>query len=58
MNTGKKVPQLFVLDLKSDSVTAVKGLPEDASCGQPIWTPDGKGHFPSIVKLPKITEDF
>ncbi len=38
---GKKPPTLFVLDCQSGSVQHVAGLPEDSSCGQPVWAPDG-----------------
>lgn len=41
LNTGKKPPALFVLDLKRCDVKPVKGLPADTSIGQPEWTPDG-----------------
>ena len=43
LNTGKKVPQLFVLEVESGDVTTVAGLPEDTSVGQPVWTPDASG---------------
>lgn len=43
LNTGKKTPGLFVLDIARGSVSAVTGLPEDSSSGQPVWTPDGSG---------------
>ena len=41
LNTGKRSPALFVLDYPSGEVTAVQGLPEDSSFGQPQWSPDG-----------------
>ncbi|KAL4858184.1 Acylamino-acid-releasing enzyme 1 [Chlorella vulgaris] len=41
LNTGKKPPTLFVLDCKSWAVQRVRGLPDDASCGQPVWDPQG-----------------
>ncbi|KAL4436940.1 hypothetical protein ABPG75_004079 [Micractinium tetrahymenae] len=41
LNTGKKPPTLFVLDTESWAVQRVQGLPEDASCGQPVWAPEG-----------------
>lgn len=43
LNTGKKAPALFVLNIPGGKVTAVSDLPEDSSTGQPVWTPDGKG---------------
>ena len=43
LNTGKKVPQLFVLEAESGEVTTVAGLPEETSVGQPVWTPDASG---------------
>ena len=44
---GKKPPTLFVLDCGSGSVQAVGGLPEDASCGQPVWSPAGAAVVPA-----------
>ena len=41
LNTGKRAPAVFVLDLASYSVKRAVGLPEDVSAGQPVWTPDG-----------------
>lgn len=38
---GKQPPALFVLDTGSWEVAAVQGLPEGASCGQPVWSPEG-----------------
>ncbi|KIY93010.1 hypothetical protein MNEG_14953 [Monoraphidium neglectum] len=43
LNTGKGAPALFVLDAGGWTVTKLAGLPEDHSCGQPVWTPDGAG---------------
>lgn len=43
MHAGKKPPTLFVLDTQSWAVQHVAGLPEDSSCGQPVWTPEGDG---------------
>ena len=42
LNTGKKPPALFVLDLASWRVVAVSGLPQQSSAGQPVWTPQGE----------------
>jgi acylaminoacyl-peptidase len=39
--TGKKPPTLFVLDCTSGLVQPVAGLPDDSSCGQPVWAPKG-----------------
>jgi Acylamino-acid-releasing enzyme, N-terminal domain len=41
LNTGKRTPALFVLDLKRWHIKRVEHLPEDISAGQPVWTPDG-----------------
>jgi Acylamino-acid-releasing enzyme, N-terminal domain len=41
LNTGKKPPALFVLDLASWRAVPVSGLPQDSSAGQPVWTPKG-----------------
>ncbi|EFN55568.1 hypothetical protein CHLNCDRAFT_134052 [Chlorella variabilis] len=41
LNTGKKPPTLFVLDWGAAAVRRVQGLPQDASCGQPVWAPQG-----------------
>lgn len=41
LNTGKRPPTLFVLETATGEVSAVQGLPEDASLGQPQWSPDG-----------------
>jgi Acylamino-acid-releasing enzyme, N-terminal domain len=41
LNTGKKPPALFVLDLASWRAVSVSGLPQDSSAGQPVWTPKG-----------------
>lgn len=40
--SGKKPPTLFVLDTEHWAVQQVQGLPEDASCGQPVWSPQGE----------------
>lgn len=40
---GRSDPSLYVLDVEKFSVTQVRGLPEDHSCGQPVWCPSGKG---------------
>ncbi len=42
LNTGKRVPTLFVLELGSGQVAEVQGLPKDSSVGQPQWSPDGQ----------------
>lgn len=42
LNTGKKVPRIFVLDIAKGQVSAINA-PEDSSVGQPVWTPDGSG---------------
>lgn len=39
---GKMPPALFVLDCEAAVVQRVAGLPEDASCGQPVWAPQGE----------------
>jgi acylaminoacyl-peptidase len=41
LNTGKRAPTLFVLELSSGQVAEVQGLPENSSVGQPQWSPDG-----------------
>lgn len=43
LNTGKQVPHLYVLELGTENVVTLRGLPPNSSCGQPIWTPDGSG---------------
>ena len=43
LNTGKKTPTIYVLDFVKGQVSAVTGLPEDSSFGQPVWTPEGSG---------------
>ncbi|KAL4526114.1 hypothetical protein Ndes2526B_g01069 [Nannochloris sp. 'desiccata'] len=42
LNTGKRAPALFVLELSSGQVAEVQGMPENASVGQPQWSPDGQ----------------
>jgi acylaminoacyl-peptidase len=37
--TGKKCAALFVVDVPSGAVHAVRGLPADSSCGQVVWAP-------------------
>ena len=60
LNTGKKVPQLFVLEVESGEVTPVAGMPEETSVGQPVWTPDASGALspgdliPSTQDLPTL----
>lgn len=54
LNTGKKVPKLFVIDVATGSVLAVKGLPAENSTGQPVWTPDSKGSSSELVTAFKI----
>lgn len=41
LQTGKRSPAVFVLDVASGEVAAVQGGPADATCGQPQWSPDG-----------------
>jgi hypothetical protein len=41
LNTGKRHPAVFVMDCKSWAVQPVAGLPDDATAGQPVWTPCG-----------------
>lgn len=41
LNTGKRSPTLFVLNVESGKVEAVQGLPKNATFGQPVWSPDG-----------------
>lgn len=41
INTGKKVPALFVLELSDWTVSKVAGIPEGISAGQPTWAPTG-----------------
>lgn len=43
LNTDKKVPQIFVFNITSGEVAAVRGTPEDCSVGQPVFTPDAQG---------------
>lgn len=45
LNTAKRAPTVFVLDLKRWNVKPVEGLPADSSIGQPEWTPDGMQQF-------------
>jgi len=49
LNTGKRGPQIFVLEVDSGSVTAVAGLPADSSVGQPVWTPGNLGVPPPSI---------
>ncbi|KAG2495995.1 hypothetical protein HYH03_005919 [Edaphochlamys debaryana] len=39
LNTGKRPPAAFVLDLNRREVVKVPGLPEEHSVGQPTWCP-------------------
>lgn len=55
LNTGKRAPTVFVLDLKRWNVKPVKGLPADSSIGQPEWTPDGMQQFYAFVGSGTIT---
>ena len=41
--TKIKRPTVYILDLKSLSVKKFEGMPEEHSCGQPVWTPDDTG---------------
>lgn len=41
LNTGKRQPTLFVLNIESGNVEAVQGLPRNTTFGQPVWSPDG-----------------
>ncbi|KAK9836232.1 hypothetical protein WJX84_008783 [Apatococcus fuscideae] len=41
LNTAKKTPTLFVLDLTTWQVSRVGRLPAEHSVGQPVWSPDG-----------------
>jgi acylaminoacyl-peptidase len=50
LNTGKRPPALFVLDTRDWSVRSLptgvtpgSDASEHHSCGQPAWTPDGRG---------------
>jgi acylaminoacyl-peptidase len=38
--TGKRVAALYVVDVPSGHVHAVRGLPAHSSCGQAVWSPD------------------
>lgn len=49
LNTGKKPPTLFVLDCGAGAVQRVEGLPADASCGQPVWAPQGERSWPGLT---------
>eukprot|EP01135_Chromosphaera_perkinsii_P008689 Nk52_evm22s1444 gene=Nk52_evmTU22s1444 len=40
--SGKKKSEIFVADLKSNSISPVKGMPNDLMPGQVQWTKDGK----------------
>ena len=40
-NAERRQPSIYVLDCETERVVAVENLPEDSSCGQPIWSPDG-----------------
>eukprot|EP00191_Tetraselmis_sp_GSL018_P007403 CAMPEP_0177612022 /NCGR_PEP_ID=MMETSP0419_2-20121207/20928_1 /TAXON_ID=582737 /ORGANISM="Tetraselmis sp., Strain GSL018" /LENGTH=750 /DNA_ID=CAMNT_0019108041 /DNA_START=128 /DNA_END=2378 /DNA_ORIENTATION=- len=40
---GKRPPTLFVLEVGTGAVERLKGLPDDTSCGQPVWDPSGEG---------------
>eukprot|EP00879_Flechtneria_rotunda_P013504 GHRR01014100.1.p1 GENE.GHRR01014100.1~~GHRR01014100.1.p1 ORF type:complete len:881 (+),score=271.51 GHRR01014100.1:318-2645(+) len=44
LNTGKRPPSLYALNTKTWQVHQLAGLAGlEASWGQPVWTPDGKG---------------
>ncbi len=38
---GRHTPAVYVFDIDTLQVSRVEGGPDDASCGQPAWTPDG-----------------
>lgn len=40
---GKHWPVPCILDLSTEQVTVLEGLPENVSVGQAVWTPDGNG---------------
>ena len=56
LNTGKRPPTLFVLDTTTGEVEAVQGLPENASVGQPQWSPDGSSLL--FVGWPHTSPNF
>lgn len=39
---GLSPPAIFIMDVDSGSIEALSGLPDDCSCGQPVWSRDGK----------------
>ena len=41
LNTRKRPPAIYVLNIASGKVFAVLGAPEDTSCGQPQWSKAG-----------------
>lgn len=51
LNTGKKPPALFMLDLASWRVAPVGGLPPESSAGQPVWTPKGEPEYAHTCTL-------
>lgn len=40
---GKHHPVVCIVNLTTEEVQQLDPLPDDVSCGQAIWTPDGKG---------------
>ncbi|XP_046424381.1 acylamino-acid-releasing enzyme-like [Neodiprion fabricii] len=40
---GKHRPVVVILDTEADTITALSGIPDYLSPGQPQWTPDGQG---------------
>uniref|UniRef100_A0A7N1A4T8 acylaminoacyl-peptidase n=1 Tax=Kalanchoe fedtschenkoi TaxID=63787 RepID=A0A7N1A4T8_KALFE len=46
---GKNQPALFVLDVNSGEVKAVKGIPKTLSVGQVVWAPPNKESYQYLV---------
>lgn len=40
-HSGKRPPAVFILDTAENSIWKIAGQHEDASYGQPQWTPEG-----------------
>ncbi|KAJ0232706.1 Acylamino-acid-releasing enzyme [Hirschfeldia incana] len=46
---GKKQPALFVINVDSGDVEAIKGVPRSISVGQVVWSPNSKGSAQYLV---------
>ena len=41
LNTGKRPPAIYTLNIETGQVSEVQGIPDGASCGQPQWSTSG-----------------